>query len=352
MRIKLTVVVFVAFTMYCECSSLQMKGEIHHPVTIDDWPLTIEHFPAAEGKPKKKFPILVCHGAGANREYFKAQNQDSLIAHLQKAGYDVWLMDLRGRPEAGPPGYWFGKHTYTYSMDDYIKEDLDTAIKFVLEKTGASKINYIGHSMGGIIMHARLGSYAENRVANFIAIASPMHFAPYNQWMFTVYRMRDGMAILPVLPASPSIAFASYLPFFSKNPLIRTVVNPNNIDSEILNILARQSINNMSKIEVRQFLHMTENSGIHSLDQKTNYRENLKNIHAPVLLIAGRRDELADPLTVRDVYDRVASKDKSLLIFSRADGYIDDYGHTDLVIGKKAHIEVHPRIIDWLDKRN
>jgi len=351
MRILLTVITFAVFLL-SHCASIPMKGEIHHPVTLDDWPLTIEHFPATSHSAKQKFPVLICHGLMANREYFKAQNQESLIAHLQRAGYDVWLMDLRGRDEAGAPGYWFGKHTYTYSMDDYIKADLDTAIKFVLEKTGASKINYIGHSMGGIIMHARLGSYAESRVANFVAVASPMHFIPLNQWMFTAYRMRNAMAILPVLPASSSASFASYLPFFSKNPLIRAVINPENTSPEILNLLSRRAINNIAKNEIRQFIYATENGAIYSFEQKINYRENLKNISLPILLLAGRRDDLADPATVRDVFDRVGSKDKTMLIFSRADGHADDYGHTDLVVGKKAHIEVHPRIIEWLDKRN
>ena len=319
--------------------------------TKDDWKLTIEHFPS-EGNKKQKYPILVCHGLGANRNYFKAKNEDSLIRNLQRAGYDVWLMDLRGRSEAGDTGYWFGKHTYTYSIDEYINYDLDAAIRYVMEQTGAPKINYIGHSMGGIIMYARLGTLQENRVANFVAIASPMSFLPYNKWTFTLYRMRSGMVLLPVLPLKPGAIVGSLVPETLYGPFIDAFLNSENTSQEVKTQLMQRSINNISKPEIKQFIYMTENGGMYSADGKISYRDNLSRVSVPVYLLAGRRDELADPAVVRDIYERVASKDKTFEIFSRADGYVDDYGHTDLIFGKEAHNEVHPKIIDWLNKRN
>lgn len=333
------------------CVSVPMHGEKHTVETKDDWKLTIEHFPPQGGQ-KRKYPILICHGLGANRQYFKAKDQESLIANLNRAGYDVWLMDLRGRPEAGDTGYWFGKHTYTYSMDEYVNYDLDAAITHVLTKTGAAKINYIGHSMGGIIMHARLGTLKEDRVANYVAIASPMSFLPYNKWTFTLYRMRQGMVILPVLPLRPGAIMGSFVPEALYAPFIQAFLHSENTAAEVKTLLMQRAINNIAKPEIKQFIYMTEHGGMFSADGKVSYRENLRNVKVPVYLMAARRDELADPAVVRDVYERIGSADKTFEIFSRADGYVDDYGHTDLIIGKQAHKEVHPRIVDWLNKRN
>lgn len=334
------------------CTSIPIQGERHAVVTRDDWTLTIEHLPSLAPEKKRKYPLLVCHGLGANRHYFKTKDEDSLIRNLQRAGYDVWLMDLRGRNDAGETGYWFGKHTYNYDIDHYIQEDLDTAIAFVQKQTGAAKINYMGHSMGGIIMHARLGSYAESRISNFVAIASPMSFLPYNKWTFTLYRMRGGMALLPVLPVRLGGLMASYVPDALYAPFTQAFLNPENTAPEVKSQLLRAALNNISKREIKQFIHMTENGAMFSADGKISYTDNLKNVSVPVYLLAGRRDELADPAVVRDVYERVGSSDKTFEIFSRADGYADDYGHTDLIFGKEAHKEVHPRIVEWLNKRN
>jgi len=351
MRLRWLGLIILA-VLFAHCASLPIQGERHAVVTRDDWTLTIEHLPSLDAAKKRKYPILVCHGLGANRHYFKAKDEDSLIRNLQRAGYDVWLMDLRGRNDAGETGYWFGKHTYTYDIDHYIQEDLDAAIQFVQKQTGAAMVNYMGHSMGGIIMHARLGSYGENRVANFVAIASPMSFLPYNKWTFTLYRMRGGMALLPTLPVRPGGFMSSLMPEALFAPFMRAFFNPENTSDQVKNQLLRSSLNNISKREIKQFIHMTENGGIYSVDGKIPYKENLKNIQVPVYLIAGRRDELADPAVVREVYERIGSKDKSFEVFSRADGYVADYGHTDLIFGKEAHVEVHPKIVEWLNKRN
>ncbi|MCX7633084.1 MAG: alpha/beta fold hydrolase [Turneriella sp.] len=334
------------------CSSIPLQGERHRVTTADDWTLIIEHFPSLNNTLKRKYPVLICPGLGANREYFKLKDEDSLVRQLQRAGYDVWLMDLRGRREADETGYWFGKHTYSYNVDDYIRHDLDAALQYVLSKTGAEKVNYIGHSMGGIIMYARLGTLAEKRVANFVAIASPLSLLPFNEWTFKLYRMRGGMVLLPVLPLRPGAYLASFVPESVYAPFANAFYHPENTEAKVKTQLLRNVVNNISKNEIRQFIHMAENAGLHSADGTTNYRDALKNVTIPVYLLAARRDELADPATVRDAFERLGSKDKTFEIFSRGEGYSEDYGHTDIIFGKKAHQEVHPRIIAWLDKRN
>lgn len=346
--------IFLLLGIFCfSCKSLPLsQGEKHTVTTQDDWKLTIEHFPSRNTNQARKYPILVCHGLGANREYFKIKGNNSLIHALQEAGYDVWLMDLRGRNDAGETGFFFGKHTYKYSVDDYILKDLDAAIRFVMEKTGSKKLNYMGHSMGGIIMHARLGSFQESRIANFVAIASPMSFLPYAKLPFIAYRMRGAMALIPAIPVRFLGFTASYFPEALYASFIDAFLYKENTDEVAKAQLMRTSLNNIAKREINQFIYMTEHGGLFSADGKIPYRENLKNITIPVYLLAARRDELADPAIIRDVYERISSKDKTFEIFSRADGFSEDYGHTDIIIGKNAHKEVHPKIVEWLNKHN
>ncbi len=339
-------------SFFSGCVSIPVQGIREKVLTKDNWTLTIEHLPSLNQSFKRRYPVLVCHGLGANRNYFKANDENSFVRNLQRAGYDVWLMDLRGRVDAEDTGYWLGRHTYTYSIDEYIKYDLDAALEYVLNKTGAAKVNYVGHSMGGIVMYSRLGSMQEDRVANMVAIASPMSFLPYTKWMFNLYRMRNAMVLFPVIPIRPSALVASFVPESFFAPFANAFYNPENTDTLVKKQLLRKSVNNISKREIKQFLEMTERGELYSADGKISYTDNLKNVKLPVYLVAGRRDELADPAVIRDVWERLGSKDKTFEVFSRAQGLVDDYGHTDLVFGKKAHTEVHPKIIEWLNKHN
>ena len=185
-------------------------------------------------------------GAFARAGHERGREAAGVVAGLGAALPVAWNL-LRGRVEAAETGYWFGKHTYTYDIDAYIQYDLDAAIEFVLQQTGAQKINYIGHSMGGIIMYARLGTRNEGRIANLVTIASPMSFLPYNAWTFKLYRMRGGMAILPVLPLRPGAFIASFFPEALYAPFVNAFYNPENTDARVKAQLLRKSINNISK---------------------------------------------------------------------------------------------------------
>jgi len=64
-----------------------VQGDRHKVMTSDDWALTVEHLPSLNAAAKKKYPVLICHGLGANREYFKAKSEDATHA---------WFFGKRG----------------------------------------------------------------------------------------------------------------------------------------------------------------------------------------------------------------------------------------------------------------
>jgi pimeloyl-ACP methyl ester carboxylesterase len=349
--LKIIICLILAGSM-ASCTTIPVMGDKFHPKTSDGWDLTMEHVPPAKGSTPRKYPVILCHGLMMNRNCFKTNGDNSLPIMLSKAGYDVWLLDLRGRYDAGRPGMFFGEHTYTYCIDDYIKYDMDTAIKFVLEKTGADKVNWIGHSMGGIIPYSRIGSYSETRVANLVTIASLMFVAPISRSFIFLNNMRGGMPLLPAMMTAPLLYFT---PTIWPNLITRNFTNivyyNDNNDPEALDIMLTTAGENIAKPELRQFMAFITERGAVSADLKISYRDNLKNVKIPVLALAGRRDNLCDPLTIRDAYEKLGSKDKTFVMFSKADGFAGDYNHMELIMGKKAHIDVHPIIIKWLDAR-
>jgi len=92
--------------------------------------------------------VLFVHGAGTPAEVsFDVPYQDySWMEYLARAGFDVWLVDLRGRPGTTARS---GSSVHDYDIDDLVRFDVDTLISYVLAETHAKDVAWVGHSLGG-----------------------------------------------------------------------------------------------------------------------------------------------------------------------------------------------------------
>ncbi|GIX43018.1 MAG: alpha/beta hydrolase [Leptospiraceae bacterium] len=355
---KIYMMIFFIFLTTMSCISITpAKGDLHHPVTKDGWKITLEHFfdKEAQQKFKRKYPVILCHGLMANRTYYTINGENSFAVQLAKAGYDVWVLDLRGREAAGSPSWFFGEKKYNYSIDDYIKYDVDAAIQYVLEKTNAEKVNWVGHSMGGMIAYARIGSFNETRIANLITVGSPFSFELSTSSLRLWHKVGScNTAILPAVPMGTIARFNSYMciDLTPRTGLLEILLYPENTDKDIIKASQRYMITNIAAPVALQLKTALELGDFYSLDGKINYTENLKNIKIPTLMVLGRRDHLGFGYTIRLVYENISSNDKQLLIIERAQGASEDYGHGDLFLGKNALNDVMKPLIEWLNKRN
>lgn len=327
------------------------------PITRDGWKLTLEHFSANPTQIKRKYPVILCHGLMANRIFFTVNEEDSIAHQLVQNGYDVWVVDLRGREEAGSPSWFFGEKRYTYSIDDYIRDDVDTVLDYVLQKTNSDKVNWIGHSMGGMIAYARIGSYNENRIANLVTVGSPFSFELLSNSLKLWHKVGFcTTSIFPVVPIGSLAKMNSYscIDFTPRTGLLEILLYPENTDPKIIKSSQRYIFNNITPHEALQLKTGIETGEFYSLDGTINYTytENLKNITIPTLLVLGRRDHLGFGYTIRNVYERIATNDKKILIIEKAQGAEEDYGHADLIMGRRARKDVIVPIIEWLNKRN
>jgi pimeloyl-ACP methyl ester carboxylesterase len=337
----------------CGATTVLAHGEVAHPITKDGWPLTIEHFPPAPGSQAKKRPVILCHGVLANRRFFEIEGDASLPAVLTRDGFDVWLVDMRGRPDAGAPGWYFGAHTYDYDLDAFIREDVDAMLTYVVQKTGARDVAWVGHSLGGMVAYARLGAIGDPRIGALVTVGSPGFFPPASHNLIRFYELSPALAFLPVLPtqALASVEASLGLPL-APRILKDTVFQTENIPPDVYRTLEEVAVNDAAKPEMRQFLRGVLRGEFVSADGKISYTETLSRIETPTLVIVGRADELADPLVGRGVYERLASRDKELVVAGRAEGFSTDFGHVDLLIGPPARREIFPRIVRWLEEHD
>jgi len=147
-------------------------AEAHQVITDDCYKLTLHRIP---GKGK---PVFLQHGLIDSSATWVIGGSDhgGLAFQLSKEGYDVWLGNYRGNVYSrlhctldpdNDQDYW------KFSWDEMAKYDLPTSLSYVLQKTGAEKLFYVGHSMGSttyLVMNSLNQTWADRvELATFFA---------------------------------------------------------------------------------------------------------------------------------------------------------------------------------------
>ncbi|XP_058839837.1 lipase 1-like [Topomyia yanbarensis] len=125
--------------------------ESHAVTTEDGYMLTMFRIFPRQPSETKKFPVLMVHGfLGSSADFVVSGPNNSLAYLLAENGYDVWLANVRGTR-------YSRNHTtmlvetfeyWDFSWHEIGYYDLPAMIDHVLNKSSASKLQYIGHSQG------------------------------------------------------------------------------------------------------------------------------------------------------------------------------------------------------------
>jgi len=336
--------------------------------TEDNWRLAINHYPAHNNGfiHHNRAPVILCHGLGYNGLFWALDDNINLAKYLSKKGFDVWVLSLRGSGFSTKPGISviknitesrpgefknvsFKPSVLDWNIDDYIKYDIPAALKFVTEQTGKPKVTWIGHSLGGMIMYAYLGSNNPDLLRSVAAIGSPIIIPqPPNQILSAFVNNRHLFkAFLIVNTRSGATGIAPFRKFIVTPDEI-LFFNGNNVKDETVKKLLSYVVEDLPVGVVDQIIKMIQTGVFMSADGSINYTDQIKNIDLPMLLVCGKADNLAPPESVRRVYHDIKSKDKTFIMFGTSNGYKKDYGHNDLVLGTISEKEVYPKIYNWL----
>jgi hypothetical protein len=113
-----------------------------------------------------KGPVLLVHGAGVRANIFRSPVRTTLVDTLVKEGYDVWLENWRASIDL-PPNSW--------TLDQAAVYDHPKAVKMVVEQTGADEIQAVIHCQGStsFMMSSVAGLVPE--VKTIVANAVTLH---------------------------------------------------------------------------------------------------------------------------------------------------------------------------------
>lgn len=298
------------------------------------------------GRRHYRAALLLTHGFGQNRYAFHLTNR-SFSNYLAREGFDVFSVDLRGHGRSGRIGARAPR-----SLDEYILEDLPAALSEVLEVSGQRQAFLAGHSLGGMVACAA-AARAPDSVAGVIAVGTPYRFARGSKPLtafaqFVGFLSQRGWLptpdrVLPVKLVGRCLLAGRAAWDLSFLPMPVRAWAPGAMEATHLTEYLIQSFDHATVGALVQLTRVALRDEFRSLDGLVDYGELFESCDVPLLVIAGEHDLLAPPRSVRPLYDRSRSSDRTYRVVPS--------GHADLLLGKNAIRTTWPLVARWLLSR-
>lgn len=314
-------------------------------LTEDGWRLALHHYRPTEER--RQHAVICCHGLGANRIAFDVAEEVSLARHLAGCGYHVLLLELRGHGASERPAR--GGKEYGWCFDDYLARDLPCAVEHGLRLTGAPAVHWIGHSMGGVLLYAHLATVAEPKIRSAVTVGSSLDYSASASGYHRLIGLKGALGWLQAVPVDAVARSAALLVGRARSPFERFSVWSSNVDAQLFRRICQEGFHPVSPPVMQQLASALEDGGLRSRDGLRCYAELLACAKTPVLALGGSRDPQCPPAAVKATADALGAAPRELKICGREHGEADDYGHFDLLMGRRAAREVFPHIVRWLD---
>lgn len=308
--------------------------------------------------PEKKYaePLVFTAPLAINMAIYDLYPYRSLIKYFQNAGFDVYLLDW------GRLKYDSRDFNFLTFIDNYIPQ----CIESIQKHSGSEKISLHGWSMAGIFVLLYTARHHPSAVKNLIVLGSPID-SYKSGGIGKLYRRINYM--LSKRPAFQQKVYKGILP----KRLLHTPGLLNAIGFKILDPKGwydghKQLLQNLDDDQtihehatLGNFLnHMVDypaginqdmlfnvwlqnplkNGSIQLKKQKIE----LKHIDCPLMIGAGKNDQMVTAAAVEPLTALTGSKD---VTFTLIPG-----GHLGLMSSQKSSEEFWPALAEWLDQRS
>jgi pimeloyl-ACP methyl ester carboxylesterase len=321
------------------------EDERHTAHTDDGWNISLYRY-RAHGLTPRPFPVLCGHGLAGSRYIFDSHPDYSMARDLAAGGFDVWLVDLRGRNESWPDGG--PRDDLQWSFDDFVFHDIPAAVATVCETTGADGAYWIGTEMSGIALYAVGISGTAPALRGGVTMGSPAVTppsgevpgvtTPYPERVGTRYPFSMVKGIGPQLAAQGS-------------EVLDSSFRPVNTDWMVTARYFAHGVPDEATDLVDQFKDWMDAQAMRSRGAAIVWSDRLGEFTLPVLVMAGAHDRQRPPEAAHATYEALGSPDKTWLRAGITTDFPVDVGHDDLVAGLCAPTHVYPVIADWLETR-
>jgi len=312
--------------------------------TADGWRLQLRRLAAKQ--PTHPTPLLMLHGFGANAFCLANQAGPSLGHFLARRGFDVWLLDFRGTRTSKHPDDEAAFQRI--AVDQKILFDVPAAVDRVLDETGRDALDLVGFSLGGTITYAYLSHFGQSSVRRVVTLAAPLRF-DLPRSLQLLQRLERAPLTRRVVPRR--IPLGGFTRLGARTNIVLPAhdhFNLANVERPVLLEMMRHGSEDASTAELLQLLDWSARRRLCSVDERIDFTARIDRIDRPALLIGAAADHHVRPDALVSVLATLASRDKRLVLIGRDTGARLDYGHTDLLLGTRAEVDVFPHVESWL----
>lgn len=328
-----------------------------HPFTTDDGvELLLTRYRGGD-----KGPVLVTHGLGVSSSIFTIDTIDTnLVEYLCAHGYDVWLLELRvstALPAAKSQS----------TADDIAQHDYPCAVEVIRSVTGAPSVQVFAHCFGATtFVSAMLAGLTDVRAAVCSQVATHM-VVPGLTSLKARLRIPNLLDVVGLDTMSAGAYSNEAFPerLFDRALGFSPVRRDERCDSAVchrisflygllyqhnqLNLATHDALGEMFGVaNIAAFKHlaaMVRKGVLLAADGSDRYMPSLDRLAMPLTMIHGTHNACFLP----------EGSEKTLTALSEANGrswytrhLIRNYGHIDCIFGKRASVDVYPKILSGL----
>lgn len=291
-------------------------------------------------------PVLMVHGLSANHRNNDLVPDHSIARHLRACGRDVWLVTLRSGHSMRT---WRARSRVRF--DHMVEHDIPLAIREVLRQTSATQVDYIGYSMGGMLMYAAIANPDVcEQVRRVVVVGSPPILrVPWLLRGLMILGARLPRSVVPTIHTrfyAGAFAFASELVFTPFHRLLageRAAIRRGLVPRAMVAAVADIAGPLAADFCVWQARH-----GGHVTYRNTPVLDLLPAAEIPALFIAGALDPLGRVEAMRAAFESWGAAEKQLIVLGREHGAKSDYSHGDMILTAHAREEVFEPIARFL----
>lgn len=267
-------------------------------------------------------PVVLAHGLGLNRHALD-WSTGSLTQALADAGFDVFLLEHRGdRTGLAPPG------ARPWDFDDLAARDVPAAVDLVRDVTGARRVLWVGHGLGGQLGLAHVGLTRGDDVAALVTLAAPVRFpvAPSHA------RAAAWASVL--LPAGAS------LPLRASAMLAAPAVG--GAEGGVRRGVLLHGAEDIGGGLARQVLRWFGTGQFVDRHGRLDYLECSRGVRTPALSVCAAADPLCGPAAAA-ILEVLGGPGEELVLEG-------DVGHLDLLLHPAVAGRVVPKVVEFLGR--
>lgn len=313
-----------------------------------------------------KGPILLSHGFSVSGKIFQIDTiEKNMVESLCENDYDVWIMEYRTSIEL-PSSF------NQYTADDIALKDYPAAVAKILEVTQKPNLQMLTHCVGTLTgMMALLGGLQGVRSMVCMQVGTdvvgglqinlkagariPSLLKMLGGKGITAYSDEEAGFFDKMLNFGVKM-YASAIGAGSNDPISNrvTFMFSKLYEKENINQATFQAFHEMFGIAnfttYEQLTLVTRKKELRNHKGEDTYLPYAKErLNLPICFIHGAKNHVFTPEATKKSQQRLQKLNPNQ-DYTRC--LIDGYGHQDCVIGKNAHKDVFPHIVEHFDKTN